>query len=51
MLPIEGIEYTIYSDASKNRVGCVLMHEDKVVAYASRQLKPYENAILPMTWS
>ena len=42
MLPVEGKEYTIYSDASKNKLGCVLMQEDKVVAYASRQLKPYE---------
>ena len=39
---MEGKEYTIYSDASKNGLGCVLMQEDKVVAYASRQLKPYE---------
>jgi len=39
---MEGKEYTIYSDASKNGLGCVLMQEDKVVAYASRQLKSYE---------
>jgi len=38
---VEGNEYTIYSDASNN-LGCVLMQEDKVVAYASQQLKPYE---------
>ena len=42
MLPMEGKEYTVYSDVSKNGLGCVLMQEDKVVAYASRQLKPYE---------
>ena len=41
-LPEEGKEYTIYSDASKNGLGCVLMQDDKVIAYASRQLKPYE---------
>jgi len=40
-LPEEGKEYTIYSDASKNELGCVLMHDDKVIAYTSRQLKPY----------
>jgi len=41
-LPVEGKEYSIYSDASKNGLGCVLMPKDKVVVYASRQLKPYE---------
>ena len=35
-------EYVIFSDASLNRLGCVLMQEGKVVAYASRQLKPHE---------
>ena len=37
-----GKEYVIFSDASLNRLGCVLMQEGKVVAYASRQLKPHE---------
>ena len=32
----------IFSDASLNRLGCVLMQEGKVVAYASRQLKLHE---------
>ena len=41
-LPVEGEEYIVYSDASKNGLGCVLMQKDKVIAYASRQLKPYE---------
>ena len=48
-MPEEGKEYTIYSDASKNRLGCVLMQDDKIIAYASRQLKPYEkDDYLPM---
>ena len=34
--------FTIYSDASRKGLGCVLMQHGKVVAYASRQLKPYE---------
>ncbi|XP_074335508.1 uncharacterized protein LOC141672725 [Apium graveolens] len=34
--------YVIYSDASKKGLGCVLMQHGKVIAYASRQLKPYE---------
>jgi len=41
-LPVERKEYTIYSDASKNRLGCILMQDDKVRAYAFRQLKPHE---------
>ena len=32
----------IFSDASLNGLGCVLMQEGKVVAYASRQLKSHE---------
>ena len=32
----------IFSDASLNGLGCVLMQEGKVVAYASRQLKQHE---------
>ena len=35
-------EYVIYSDTSLNGLGCVLMQEGKVVAYASRQLKLHE---------
>ena len=34
--------FIIYSDASKNGLGCVLMQNGKVIAYASRQLKEYE---------
>ncbi|KAL5760844.1 hypothetical protein ACOSQ2_019682 [Xanthoceras sorbifolium] len=40
--PTSGKDYVIFSDASHNRLGCVLMQEGKVVAYASRQLKPHE---------
>ena len=35
-------EYTLYSDASGIGLGCVLMQDGKVVAYASRQLKTHE---------
>ncbi|KAA0067940.1 pol protein [Cucumis melo var. makuwa] len=34
--------FVIYSDASKKGLGCVLMQQGKVVAYASRQLKGHE---------
>ena len=40
--PESGKEFVVYSDASLNGLGCVLMQEGKVVAYASRQLKPHE---------
>ncbi|KAA0054090.1 pol protein [Cucumis melo var. makuwa] len=34
--------FVIYSDASKKGLGCVLMQQGKVVAYASRLLKSHE---------
>ncbi|KAL0453736.1 UNVERIFIED_CONTAM: Retrovirus-related Pol polyprotein from transposon.6 [Sesamum latifolium] len=42
-LPTKVRGFTIFSDASKNGLGCVLMQRDKVIAYASRQRKPYEH--------
>ncbi|KAL4309111.1 hypothetical protein GQ457_01G013260 [Hibiscus cannabinus] len=40
--PESGKDFTVYSDASHLGLGCVVMQEGKVVAYASRQLKPHE---------
>ena len=34
--------FVVYSDASHQGLGCVLMQHGKVIAYASRQLRPYE---------
>ena len=34
--------YVVYSDASRQRLGCVLMQDGRVIAYASRQLKKHE---------
>ncbi|KAL0344330.1 UNVERIFIED_CONTAM: Transposon Ty3-I Gag-Pol polyprotein [Sesamum angustifolium] len=34
--------YVVYTDASRQGLGCVLMQHGKVIAYASRQLRPYE---------
>ncbi|RVW80541.1 Retrovirus-related Pol polyprotein from transposon 17.6 [Vitis vinifera] len=34
--------FVLYSDVSHQGLGCVLMQHGRVVAYASRQLKPYE---------
>ena len=41
-LPVEGVEYEIYSNASYTGLGCILMQQGKVIAYASRQLKTHE---------
>ena len=40
--PTYGKEYVIFSDASLNGLGCVLMQEGTMVTYASRQLKSHE---------
>ncbi len=37
-----GQDFVIYCDASHVDLGCVLMQNDWVFAYASRQLKDYE---------
>ena len=34
--------FVVYSDASWQGIGCVLMQNDRVIAYASRQLKKHE---------
>ncbi|GKA30256.1 putative reverse transcriptase domain-containing protein [Tanacetum coccineum] len=39
----DGVEdFVVYCDASNQGLGCVLMQRDKVIAYASRQLKSHE---------
>ena len=40
-LPVEGGKYVVYSDASQKGLGFVLMQDGKVIAYASRQLRPH----------
>nr|GEU53493.1 putative reverse transcriptase domain-containing protein [Tanacetum cinerariifolium] len=40
---LDGAKYfVVYRDASNQGLGCVLMQRDKVIAYASRQLKIHE---------
>ena len=34
--------FVVYSDASRQGLGCVLMQNDRVITYASRQLKKHE---------
>ncbi|KAK6119791.1 hypothetical protein DH2020_046460 [Rehmannia glutinosa] len=41
-LPKGTENFVVYSDASKEGLGAVLMQEGEVIAYASRKLKPYE---------
>ena len=41
-LPEGSDGYVIYCDASKVGLGCVLMQRDKVISYASRELKVHE---------
>ena len=38
--------FIVYFDASKQGLGCILIQDDKVVAYASRQLKKHEENYL-----
>ena len=41
-LPMASKEFIVFCDASIQGLGCMLMQNDKVVAYASRQLKLHE---------
>lgn len=45
-LPIEGEEFTMYYDASGVSLGCVLMEQGRIIAYALRQLKVQEHNYL-----
>ena len=42
IVPDRGQEYTVYCDASRARLGCVLMQSGRVIAYGSCQLKNHE---------
>ena len=42
IVPKQGQRYIVYCDASKDRLGCVLMQSGRVVAYGSWQLKNHE---------
>ena len=41
-LPDDSGNFEIYSDASLHGLGCVLIRHGRVIAYASRRLKPHE---------
>ena len=42
IVPDQGQGYTVYCDASRAELGCVLMQSGRVVAYGSLQLKNHE---------
>ena len=46
MVPEHRQRYTVYCDASRDGLGCVLMQSGRVVAYGSRQLKNHEQNYL-----
>jgi hypothetical protein len=43
--------FLIYCHASGQGLGCVLMQDGHVVAYASRQLRKHEAKYRPTTWN
>ena len=45
-LPNTDKDFVVYSDASRNGLGCVLKQEGHVLAYASQQLKRHERNCL-----
>ena len=42
IFPEQGRRYTMYYDAFRNRLGCVLMQSGKIIAYGSIHLKNHE---------
>ena len=42
IVPEQGQRYSMYYDASRDGLGCVLMQSGRVVAYGSKQLKNHE---------
>jgi ribonuclease HI len=41
-LPDQSKRFTLYCDASRDGLGCILMQEGRVITYASRQLRRHE---------
>ena len=42
MLLVEEGHYVVFSDASNQGLSCVLIENRRLMAYASRQLRPHE---------
>jgi len=49
-MPTKSGKYVVYSDASRAGLGCVLMQDEKVIAYRSRQLC-ISRTTQPMIWN
>ncbi|GJR32169.1 putative reverse transcriptase domain-containing protein [Tanacetum coccineum] len=49
-LPEGSEDFIVYCDASKNGLGAVLMQREKVISYASRQLKIHEKNYSKRVW-
>ena len=45
-LPLGKDGYVVYNDASRQGLGCVLMQNGRIIAYASHQLKKHEQNYL-----
>jgi hypothetical protein len=43
--------FDVYCDASGIGLGCVMMQDNHVIAYASRALRPHEQNYPTMTWN
>ena len=43
IVPKQGQRYTVYCDASRDGLGCVLIQSGRVVSYGSKQLKNHEH--------
>ena len=46
IVPDQGQRYTVYYDASRDGLGCVLMQFGRVVVYGSKQLNNHEQNYL-----
>jgi hypothetical protein len=49
--PDNGKPFDVYCDASGTGLGCVLMQDNRVIAYASMALRPTSKIIPLMTWN
>ncbi|GJR46689.1 putative reverse transcriptase domain-containing protein [Tanacetum coccineum] len=50
-LPKGSKDFVVYCDASLKVFGAILMQREKMIAYASHQLKKHEKTTLLMTWN